>query len=40
MEDANTTMIKEQENKGAKAAGKVWDFYKEALKKRVAEANK
>ena len=40
LENANATMIKEQEKKGFKACGKVWDFYRDALKKRVAERAK
>ena len=40
VDEANATMIQEQEKKGAKASGKVWNFYREALKKRVAEAEK
>jgi TRAP-type transport system periplasmic protein len=40
IETANDLMIKEQESKGHKAAGKVWDYYLKALKKYTDERAK
>jgi TRAP-type C4-dicarboxylate transport system substrate-binding protein len=40
IETANDLMIKEQEGKGHKAAGKVWDYYMKALKKYTDERAK
>jgi len=40
IETANDLMVKEQEGKGHKAAGKVWDYYMKALKKYTDERAK